>query len=132
MMIRYETNIVPEVSEIIELYRDAGLKRPVDDEERIRVMYTHANLIITAWAGEELVGVSRALTDYVYCCYLSDLAVKAAYQGKGIGRKLIALTKEACGEQSMLLLLSAPSAMTYYPGIGLRPVNNGFMIDRAK
>ncbi len=131
-MIRYETTIVPEVKEIIELYRDAALKRPVEDQERIRAMYKHANLIVTAWDGEELVGVSRALTDYAYCCYLSDLAVKTAYQRKGIGKKLIALTKEACGEQSMLLLLSAPSAMAYYPWIGLRKADNAFIKDRSK
>lgn len=129
-MIKYKSNVVPEVDRVIELYKNAGLKRPVDDEERILKMYEHANLIVTAWDGKRLVGVSRALTDFSYCCYLSDLAVSPDYQKQGIGKKLIQLTKDLCGDQAMLLLLSAPSALTYYPATGFRKVENGFIIDR--
>lgn len=129
-MITYRSDIVPQVELIIDLYEDAGLKRPVEDEERIHKMYENSNLIITAWDDLVLVGVSRALTDFSYCCYLSDLAVKSSYQKQGIGKKLIDITKQLCGEQAMLLLLSAPSAISYYPAVGLRKVENGFIIDR--
>lgn len=129
-MIKYRSDIVPQAELIIDLYEDAGLKRPVEDEERIHKMYENSNLIITAWDDLVLVGVSRALTDFSYCCYLSDLAVKSSYQKQGIGKKLIDITKQLCGEQAMLLLLSAPSAISYYPAVGLRKVENGFIIDR--
>lgn len=129
-MITYRSDIVPKVELIIDLYEDTGLKRPVRDEERIHKMYENSNLIITAWDDLVLVGVSRALTDFSYCCYLSDLAVRFAYQKQGIGKKLIDITKELCGDQAMLLLLSAPSAISYYPAVGLRKVENGFIIDR--
>ena len=115
---------------MIELYKNAGLKRPVDDQQRILKMYEHANLIVTAWDGNRLVGVSRALTDFSYCCYLSDLAVSPDYQKQGVGKKLIQLTKDLCGDGAMLLLLSAPSALTYYPVTGFRKVENGFIMDR--
>lgn len=130
VIIEYSSNITPPVEMIIDLYVDAGLKRPVQDNDRIRSMYENANLIVTAWDAKLLVGVSRALTDFSYCCYLSDLAVRSSYQKQGIGRKLIELTKSHCGEQSMLLLLSAPAALSYYPGVGFRQVENGFVIDR--
>src|SRR6185369_14582495 len=115
MNIEYKINEEPEVLDIIEVYKSSGINRPVDDPDRISRMYGNSNLIVSAWDGNILVGVSRALTDYCYCCYLSDLAVKKEYQKKGIGKEMIRLTKEIIGDQSMLLLLAADSAKEYYP-----------------
>ena len=128
--ITYKTNIIPDTALIIELYKSAGLNRPVDDKERISNMYVESNLVITAWDNELLIGVSRSLTDFCYCCYLSDLAVRKEYQSQGIGRQLIELTREKIGPQTMLLLLSAPAAMEYYPKTGFEKVENGFIIKR--
>ena len=94
-------------------------------------MYVNSNLIVTAWDEDELVGISRSLTDFSYCCYLSDLAVREGYKCKGIGRRMIEITKEVVGGQTMLLLLAAPSAMEYYPKVGLEKVENGFIIKRT-
>jgi len=132
MAIEYEFNIIPGTNAIIDLYKSSGINRPIADMGRIAKMYANSNLIVTAWDGSNLVGISRSLTDFSYCCYLSDLAVKKQYQKKGIGRMLIALTKEKIGEQAMLLLLAAPAAMAYYPKVGLQKVDNGFVIKRAK
>lgn len=128
--ITYQFDVIPDTAEIIKVYDDSGINRPTKDTARIKKMYAHANLIITAWDGTTLVGIARSLTDYCYCCYLSDLAVKKAYQKQGIGKKLIALTKKRIGEDAMLLLLSAASAMDYYPKVGLKTVTNGFIIPR--
>ncbi len=95
-----------------------GERRPIEDLDRLQHMLDHAQLMITAWAGEKLVGISRALTDYSYCTYLSDLAVDQAYQGQGIGTTLIKMTKE-CAPMAKLILLSAPKAVDYYPKIGM-------------
>ena len=93
-------------------------RRPVDDPDAIGAMLTNADIIVTARADGLLVGVSRAITDFAFCTYLSDLAVDVAYQGKGIGRELIRLTQAAAGPQTGLILLAAPKAQTYYPHIG--------------
>lgn len=90
-------------------------RRPVNQADIIRGMLKHADLIVTARVGEILVGVSRAITDYSYCTYLSDLAVDQAYQGRGIGRELIRRTHDAAGLGTHLILLAAPKARTYYP-----------------
>ncbi len=116
--------------EIIDLYRSAGINRPIDDSERIHAMYLHSNLIITARYEEQLVGIARSVTDYSYCCYLSDLAVRKEFQSRGIGKMLIERTKEMVGDQSMLLLLSASTAMDYYPKLDMQKVENGFIIRR--
>jgi GNAT superfamily N-acetyltransferase len=130
MDIQYKTDEVPTAAAVIDLYLSAGLIRPTDDAERISNMYRHSDLVITAWDGPLLVGVSRSVTDFHYCCYLSDLAIRKEYQKEGIGKRLVQLTKEVIGNKCMLLLLSAPTAMEYYPKIGMETVTNGFIIKR--
>ena len=132
MGITYKLDIIPDTEKIIDLYKSSGINRPIADKERIAKMYANSNLIVTAWDVSKLVGISRSLTDFCYSCYLSDLAVRKEYQRHGIGKKLIALTKEKIGEHTMLLLLAAPAAMDYYPKVGFEPVENGFIIKRTK
>jgi N-acetylglutamate synthase-like GNAT family acetyltransferase len=132
MEIEYKTNMVPSTEEIIELYNESGLNRPTENSSRIEKMYAHSNLVVTAWYKNKLVGIARSLTDFCYCCYMSDLAVNKTFQKAGIGKKLIELTKNTIGPETMLLLLSAPEAMAYYPKVGFIKVDNGFIIKRSK
>lgn len=132
MIIRYRFEETPTADQIIELYDNAGLSRPTNDKERIQKMLDNSNLIITAWDEDLLVGVSRAITDWVWVCYLSDLAVREEYKKEGIGRHLINLTKEKVGEQSNVLLLSVPTAMEYYPKVGFVKQESSFIINRAE
>jgi predicted N-acetyltransferase YhbS len=121
------------VDAFIDVLRRSTLaeRRPVGDRGRIARMLAHADITLCARdAHGLLVGVSRALTDYAYCCYLSDLAVDRDWQGAGIGRELIRRTHEIAGPQSMLLLLSAPGAMSYYPHLGMAKSENAFIIPR--
>ncbi|MBK7705394.1 MAG: GNAT family N-acetyltransferase [Acidobacteria bacterium] len=129
-MLEYTLNEIPETEEIIELYRAAGLPRPIDDPTRIAAMYASSDIVVAARADGKLVGVSRALADGVWCCYLADLAVDPACQKSGIGRRLVDLTRERAGGGSMVLLLSVPDAMEYYPKIGMNTVENGFIFPR--
>jgi len=108
-----------------------GERRPVNEPERLEQMLRHADLIVTAREAGRLVGVSRAITDFSYCCYLSDLAVDAAYQHRGIGKRLVAETRRAAGERSNLVLIAAPAAEGYYPKIGMKRVDSCWLISRA-
>lgn len=132
MEIIYRTDITPDTDQIIDVYKSSGINRPTADKERIAKMYNNSNLIVTAWDKDRLVGISRSLTDFCYCCYLSDLAVRNDYQSNGIGKKLIELTKSEIGEQTALILLSAPTAMDYYPKVGFSKIDNAFLIKRTK
>jgi GNAT superfamily N-acetyltransferase len=107
-----------------------GERRPVDNRSRIEKMCSNANLILTARHLGRLVGVARCLTDYTYCTYLSDLAVSLPYQRKGIGKELIRRAKEAVPE-AILILLAAPRAMDYYPGIGMTRHEGAFILGES-
>ena len=132
MEIIYRTDITPDIDQIIDVYNSSGINRPTTDKERIAKMYDNSNLIATAWDNDKLVGISRSLTDFYYCCYLSELAVRKDHQASGIGKKLIELTRNEIGEQTALLLLSAPTAMDYYPKVGFQKIDNAFLIKRSK
>ncbi|WP_148598835.1 GNAT family N-acetyltransferase [Aquisphaera giovannonii] len=105
-------------------------RRPVDDPGAILGMLEKADVIITARDGGRLVGISRALSDFQFCTYLSDLAVDVAYQRRGIGRELIRLTHEAAGPKTTLILLAAPKAREYYPHIGMQFHDSCWIIPR--
>jgi len=119
-MITYRTGNDLDLDQFIELYRAStlGERRPVDERERMAAMLRNANLVITAWDGELLVGISRSITDFVYATYLSDLAVRVSHQRRGFGKELMRRT-QAAAPQATVILLSAPQAVEYYPHAGL-------------
>ncbi len=121
-MITYRIGNELDLDAVIELYRAStlGERRPVDDRERMGQMLRNANLVVTAWDGEQLVGIARSVTDFSYATYLSDLAVRLSHQKQGIGRELIRRT-QAEGGRANLILLSAPKAVEYYPRVGMKP-----------
>jgi GNAT superfamily N-acetyltransferase len=120
-------------AEFVDVLRRSTLaeRRPVDKPETIAGMLAHAGVIVTARDESGLlVGVSRAISDFSYCTYLSDLAVDVAFQGHGIGRELIRRTHDAVGHHTSLILLSAPKAQTYYPHIGMQKHESCWWIPR--
>jgi predicted N-acetyltransferase YhbS len=127
-MIDYRLGKALSLDQVIELYRRStlGERRPVDDRERMRHMLDGANLVVTAWDAERLIGIARSLSDFSYATYLSDLAVDAEYQRQGVGRELILRTQRA-GGQATVLLFAAPTATDYYPRVGFS-AGSGWML----
>ena len=128
-MIEYKDTPDIDVDQLIELYvaSTLGERRPVDDRERMATMLRHGNLLITAWDGELLVGVSRSITDWVWTTYLADLAVRDTYQRQGIGKELMRRTQEAA-PQAKVLLLAAPAAANYYGHVGFTNLPNAWWL----
>lgn len=120
-MINYCEEPKLSADEFIDLLVRSTLakRRPVNDRAIIEAMLAKADIILTARQGAKLVGVSRAITDFAFCTYLSDLAVDEAFQRQGIGREMVRRTHEIAGMNTTLILLSAPTAATYYPHIGM-------------
>jgi GNAT superfamily N-acetyltransferase len=120
MKIKYRDDANLSVDEAIDLYRRSTLsdRRPVDRPDIFEGMVKNANLTITAWHGEQLIGISRSLTDFSYVAYLADLAVDEEFQGRGIGTHLIQETKKRLGKECMIVLFAAPKANAYYAKVG--------------
>lgn len=129
-MIEYQLEPQLSPEDFIAVLISSGLaaRRPIDDLQTISGMLQNAAVIVTARQNGQIVGVSRAITDYHYCTYLSDLAVDKSQQGLGIGKQLIDKTHEAAGRHTRLILISAPAAVEYYPKIGMENHPSCWMI----
>ncbi|KKI93429.1 GCN5 family acetyltransferase [Bacillus sp. SA1-12] len=130
LKVQYKVNDTVHAEELSELFKASGIIRPVHDLPRLQKMIEQADIIITARDEGRLVGVARAITDFSYCCYLSDLAVDRSIQKSGIGKELVHLLREELGEQVSLILLASQEAMEYYPKIGFDKIDNGYKISR--
>jgi predicted N-acetyltransferase YhbS len=120
-----------KLNQVIDLYQAStlGERRPIDDRQIMADMIRHANLVVTAWDGELLVGIARTLTDFSYVGYLADLAVRVSHQRQGIGIELIQKTRAQMGSRSKLVLLAAPKAAEYYPKIGFTKHNSAWVLN---
>jgi len=130
--IEYKLNQNITSSEFIEVLKNSTLskRRPIDDLKTIKGMIENADIIVTATIDEKIIGVARAVTDFNYCCYLSDLAVDEQYQKNGIGKKLISKVQEQLNDKCKIILLSAPDATEYYPKIGFTQHNSTWTLGR--
>ncbi|MFT5368036.1 MAG: putative N-acetyltransferase YhbS [Candidatus Latescibacterota bacterium] len=120
MGITYQIGNDLNLDDVIELYKAStlGERRPVDNQTCMAGMLANANLVVAAWDNDLMVGISRTITDFHYCAYLSDLAVRESYQRKGIGKELIKRTQAELEPTASLILLAAPAAAEYYPHVG--------------
>ena len=134
MSIKYQLN--PNITSLQFgdiLHRSTlGKRRPIDDETSLEGMLEHADILVTAVENETIVGIARSVTDFHYCCYLSDLAVDKAYQNQGIAQKLITMTQDQLHKRCKIILLSAPNAIEYYPKIGFTQHPSAWTLPRDK
>lgn len=123
MTIEYKTNAAISVEQFIDVLQRStlGERRPLDDRTCLEGMLEHAGLLVTAWDAEKIVGVARAITDFHYACWLSELAVDQAYQRRGIGKQMVKLVRDKLGPHCKLRLAAAPAAADYYGRIGFQP-----------
>jgi predicted N-acetyltransferase YhbS len=131
-MITYRDDANISAEQAINLYvrSTLGERRPIDSLETFEAMLKHANLTVSAWDGEKLVGISRSLTDFAYVAYLADLAVDEEYQCQGIGKQLIEETKMRLGSNCVIVLLAAPKAKDYYQHIGFEHNPRAWMLKK--
>lgn len=130
MKIQYRLDAELTPHQLSDLFSSSGIERPADDLERLETMLRNSNLTLTAWDGLQPVGIARALTDFSYACYLSDLAARHEYQRKGIGKELIQRMRSRLGGGVSLILLAAPAASGYYEALGFKRIERGWIIPR--
>ena len=110
-----------------------GETRPVGDDARLKTMLANANLVLTARLdieGKPLIGVARAMTDFSWVCYISELAVSASAQGLGIGKGLMDEARRQLGPSVAISLISMPDAVGFYERIGMKRMADAFWFSR--
>jgi len=131
-MIEYQAEPNLSVDEYLGILTRSQLaeRRPVEDRDKLTKMLRHANIVLTARREGRLVGIARSMSDFAHATYLADLAVDEAFQRQGIGRELIARTHQAAGKHTILILLAAPKAASYYPHVGMEKHESCWVIPR--
>lgn len=124
-----------DVAEFRRVLVESGLgaTRPIDDEPRLKQMLSAADLILTARLDQPdrlLVGVARCVTDFSWCCYLSELAVSASTQGLSIGKGLLNEARRQLGPHVSLILASVPEAVGFYERVGMARLPDTFWYRR--
>ena len=133
-LITYKVNEPITTEEFIKVLKTSTLaeRRPMNDLKCMKGMVENSNLTVSAIYGDKLIGIARSVTDFHYCCYLSDIAVDAEYQNKGIGKELIRITMQQLGKHCKLILISAPAAIDYYPKLGFKKHPQAWYIDNEE
>jgi GNAT superfamily N-acetyltransferase len=130
--ITYKIDVIPDIEQLVDLFNCSDYF-PIKDKTdltRIEKMFKNSNIVVTAWENIKLIGLSRAISDFSYCCYLSDLCVRDEYKKKGIGKELVLLTKVTAGDECKLILQSSPNAINFYKNIGMENIDSAFIFQR--
>lgn len=127
-----ETAVSVEEFRLLLVASGLGTRRPVDEPGRLEAMLRNASIVVTARIDGVLVGVARSMTDFAFCCYLSDLAVSKNAQGKGIGAQLIEETRRHVGPTVSVILNSVPESVGFYESINMSPLPNCFWHRRER
>ena len=132
-MIEYHIEPNLSVDEYLDVLLRSTLaeRRPANDREKLSKMVANADILVTARSEGRLIGIARSMSDFAHATYLADLAVDEAFQKQGIGKELISRTHEAAGKHTILLLLAAPKAASYYPHIGMEKHDSCWIIPRS-
>lgn len=94
--ITYKVNHSISVDDFLNLLKQSPLDTfvPTDDVALLDSMLNNADLLISAWVDGQVVGFARAITDFSFCCYISEIAVDTQYLHQGVGKHLLRLTAE--------------------------------------
>ena len=102
---------------------DLGSQYPKERfESRIEKLVKNVSISLTARNEEGvLVGALFGLTDFAYWLYVTDLGVDRAYEGQGIGRRLMKTAHEKAGGEKdiAVYLIANENAVGFYEKLGM-------------
>lgn len=124
MDIEIKKGFIPVMDEVLKLYDDCGWTAYTDYPETLEKAIKNSLEVWTLWDGEILVGLARTVGDGATICYLQDLLVLKAYQGKGLGTRILeeVLAENSHIRQFVLLTEDSKKNKSFYEKLGLRPV----------
>jgi ribosomal protein S18 acetylase RimI-like enzyme len=131
--VRFEVNpkLLPRSDQVLALLA-GGISFANWTGERMDRALKHSPVIVCAWHGEELVGFTRAISDFAWCAYLSQLCVAPSHQRRGIGKQLAGLVLETLGDEVALIAHSAEGAVGFYQATGFEARSDVFRMKRKR
>lgn len=115
-----------DFQKILALYDNAGWTAYTSNPETLHQAINNSLYILTAWSGQQLVGLLRAVGDGLTIIYIQDIIVLDSFRRQGIGRELIKRTLENYKNvrQTLLLTDEQPNTISFYESVGLQQIKN--------
>lgn len=118
--ITYRMDFVPDTGEVVGLLRSVGwdvrASEPASLERALRGTVDFA----TAWDGGRLVGTARSITDGAQNALIATVVVHPAYQGLGVGERMMHLLTDG-RDLVRFSLAAAPGLEPWYRKLGFLP-----------
>lgn len=104
--------------ELSRLYLVAplGHKDPAD----LKVAFSNSMFRCFVYDAGRLVAVGRALADGRDCSYICDVAVHPGYQGRGLGKEVVAKLVDLSKDHKKIILYAAPGKEPFYRKLGFK------------
>lgn len=116
MNIHYSQHKNIRIEQLETLYNDVQWYAYTNDLDVLQQAVSQSLDVISAWDGEELVGLIRVIGDGLTILYIQDILVLNAYQNQGIATQLMQqiLEKYSHVRQKVLLTEEAPDVRHFY------------------
>ena len=106
-------------SALQELFLSVGWSSGHFPEKLVRAMQGFET-VISAWDGEQLVGMICVMDDGVMTAYIHYLLVRPEYQGSGVGRALVERVKEIYRDYLRIVLVAYDEELGFYESCGFK------------
>ena len=103
--------------QIVDLYKSNKWSSAEKPDELYRALL-NSHSLFSAWDGGRLVGIGNAISDGHLVVYYPHLLVHPDYQGRGIGRMIVAKMQETYGHFHMQMLTADGKAIDFYKKAG--------------
>lgn len=134
MTINFINNKNIKREQLERLYNDVEWYAYTQDLQVLQQAIENSLDVISAWNGEELVGLIRIVGDGLTIIYIQDILVLNAYQNQGIATQLMkqVLEKYKKVRQKVLLTEEAPDVRHFYEKNGFQSCDKGSLVAFAK
>lgn len=122
------------MKQVEKLYNDVEWYAYTKDLEVLQQALSHSLEVISAWNGDKLVGLIRAVGDGLTILYIQDILVLKAYQNQGIATQLMEqmMEKYKNVRQKVLLTEEAPDVRHFYEKNEFESCDQGITVAFAK
>ena len=125
-MIRYFANRQIAIEDLLPLYQSVSWTNSTERADMLEQAFQHSLFTVSAYDGEQLVGLLRAVGDGFSSVFIQDLLVFPSYQRRGIGRELVRKTLETFADVYQIQLITEQSDknLAFYRSLGFRELSD--------
>lgn len=119
-------DIIPATKDFISLYEDVGWTSYTENPSLLKKSLENSLKVWTIWDENKLIGLDRVVGDKYSIIYIQDLLILKAYQGQGLGSKLLCQILKAYESIRQIVLLgdNKETLVSFYEKNGLKEVSS--------